>query len=492
MMGGLGGKLSAMKSSLSNPGLGSPKWSPGKPALVSSPSISKSTPQAMMALPDKIDEALRVLRFLSCRPSEAGPRTSRASVVLNLQFRDDGVMVGARVNSELLDRSCLSQGLTRVPGRAFDALHAVMHSAPKYGAQLEPLGDYRYLGKRGSAKDVSADKKIWEDFADALLKLKISTYEISYLVQLMAAVIHLGNLDFLQPDEDYPPTPADPALFKTICSLLCLDEKLLISVLYNLPDDRTYQPTNRAAINTLDEIYVNTDFFAQTIYGMVYDWVVLQLNAFLSNEDRCSKVITLVDLPGMISEPTYGALCSNLLCELLHDHCISQLVEAKLIEFREEEIEIPNITVPNRQETVDVILALLYFVAEVPNCSNETMVTCLANLQSSQTTEVIIDYDDTACTLRHSGGIVSYSYQCLRDAAGMCVSDQWVGSMRQTGNLILRQVSTQQFTTLMEREALFLQSLREGVDGASMPNEQKGIDVVKAKVTMPPRHLVIS
>ena len=81
---------------------------------------------------------------------------------------------------------------------------------------------------------------------------------------------------------------------------------------------------------------------------------------------------------------------------------------------------------------------------------------------------------------------MSYSYQCLRDAAGMCVSDQWVGSMRQTGNLILRQVSTQQFTTLMEREALFLQSLREGVDGASMPNEQKGIDVVKAKMTPNP------
>jgi len=299
----------------------------------------------------------------------------------------------------------------------------------------------------------------------------------------MAAVLHLGNLDFIQPDENFPPTPADPALFKTICGLLALDEKLLISLLYNLPDDRTYQPSNRAAINTLTEIYINRDFLAQTIYGIVYDWMVLQLNAFLANDEMCTRVITLVDIPGMISEPTYGALCSNLLCELLHDHCVSQLVEAKLLEFREEDIEIPNIVVPNRQETVDVIMAILYFVAEVPNCSNDTMVTCLANLQSSQTTEVIIDYDDTACTLRHSGGIVSYSYQSLRDSAGMAVSDQWVGSMRQTGNLVLRQVSTQQFTTLMEREALFLQSLREGVDGASMPNEQKGIDAIKGSVS---------
>ena len=52
-----------------------------------------------------------------------------------------------------------------------------------------------------SLQDIAHDKKHWEAFAAALAALKISTYEISYLVQLMAAVLHLGNLDFIQAPE---------------------------------------------------------------------------------------------------------------------------------------------------------------------------------------------------------------------------------------------------------------------------------------------------
>ena len=43
---------------------------------------------------------------------------------------------------------------------------------------------------------MAADKRMWEQLQRALSALKISSYETTYLAHLLAAVLHLGNLEF--------------------------------------------------------------------------------------------------------------------------------------------------------------------------------------------------------------------------------------------------------------------------------------------------------
>lgn len=154
-------------------------------------------------------------------------------------------------------------------------------------------------------------RRTWEQFQRSLAAMKISSYETTYLVHLLAAVLHLGNLDLIQ-DEGGDIMWEDDSIFMLICELLCIDQKMLVSILYNISEDTNYQSDSSGQARTLAAVYKNRDFLAQTIYGAAFDWLVSQVNALLSNDDECVQTVVLADFPGIMCEGSYGTLCCNM------------------------------------------------------------------------------------------------------------------------------------------------------------------------------------
>lgn len=109
--------------------------------------------------------------------------------------------------------------------------------------RLDPLGGYAFLHARQSSREIAADKRTWEQLQRSLAAMRISSYESTYLVHLLAAVLHLGNLEFVKQVRRWcAPLVCthelqasggasdiiweDDALFMTICELLCIDQKV--------------------------------------------------------------------------------------------------------------------------------------------------------------------------------------------------------------------------------------------------------------------------
>lgn len=46
----------------------------------------------------------------------------------------------------------------------------------------------------------------------------------------------------------------DDGLFMLICELLCIDQKMLVSMLYNISEDTNYQSDSRGQAKTIEEV----------------------------------------------------------------------------------------------------------------------------------------------------------------------------------------------------------------------------------------------
>ena len=89
---------------------------------------------------------------------QAGKTTTRYGMLLELQYRHDGVIVGAKISASLVDRTSLTSNNASM-SRTFEALHAVVHANSKFGSRLDSSGMYQYLHARQTAKEVATDKK---------------------------------------------------------------------------------------------------------------------------------------------------------------------------------------------------------------------------------------------------------------------------------------------------------------------------------------------
>lgn len=79
-------------------------------------------------------------------------------MLLELQYRQDDVIIGAKISASLIDRTSLSSDSGSM-SRTFEALHAVVHANSKYGSRLDSQGMYQYLHARQTAKEVATDKR---------------------------------------------------------------------------------------------------------------------------------------------------------------------------------------------------------------------------------------------------------------------------------------------------------------------------------------------
>ena len=136
------------------------------------------------------------------------------------------------------------------------------------------------------------------------------------MLQLLAAVVHIGNMDFTtggltKAGKPSRCVPTDLGLFKLVCSLLWVDEELVLESLVG--------PT-RQGLPTVEIARQNCHILAQTVYNCLFQFIVQQGNRLLeapSGGDDAEFSLGLMDFPGLVKEGTYGALCCNLMNEML-------------------------------------------------------------------------------------------------------------------------------------------------------------------------------
>jgi len=180
--------------------------------------------------------------------------------------------------------------------------------------------------------------------------LKFSAEQQDAIWRMLAAILHLGELDFDKMSFDDLIAPTKPGKIKNeekvevIAELLGMKspealKKILLQSVTLVNKEEFWKP------NSLKKCNDNKDALAKQAYNNMFNWLVKRMNVTIQpaeiNEDSFadkSKTVGLLDIFGFenFKSNNFEQLCINYVNEKLHKLYIAAIFEAEKMELMQE------------------------------------------------------------------------------------------------------------------------------------------------------------
>ncbi|KAI7879493.1 hypothetical protein K492DRAFT_148265 [Lichtheimia hyalospora FSU 10163] len=240
--------------------------------------------------------AQHVLDAFGTAPTLHNNDASRFGYYAELQFNDRGRMVGAKIIHHLFEKDRLTQA-NQHNFTVFYHLVADCSPEERNALQLQQGQPFRYL---------EATRKNTETTPDSLKQLKSSLKQagfrreqVSRIMQLLAAILHLGDLTFLDPTNNQDAAYVkDVDQLNLVADFLGVDSRAFENVL-------VFKTTMiRKDLTTLilnaEQAAIQRDELARTLYALLFTWMVERINSKLcADEESFHAFISVLDLPGL-------------------------------------------------------------------------------------------------------------------------------------------------------------------------------------------------
>ena len=294
------------------------------------------------------------------------PNASRFGKYTELQFTDKGRLCGIKSLDYYLERNRVAA----VPSgeRNFHIFYYLMAGASPEERQHLHLADktpYRYLGQRAGTgarpngvRDDDATR--FEQLKLALKSVGLSKRYVAQTCQLVAAILHLGNVEFtIDRGRD-----VDAAVVRNVDVLGIVAEFLGVqpSALENTLAYKTKLVKKELCTVFLDPDGAsdNRDDLAKTLYSLLFAWLNEYINQRLCRDDF-DTFIGLFDLPGpqnMTSRPnSLDQFCINFANERLQNFTQKRIFESHVGEYQTEGISrfVPSVPYFDNAECVRLL-----------------------------------------------------------------------------------------------------------------------------------------
>nr|CAB3492368.1 unnamed protein product [Digitaria exilis] len=260
--------------------------------------------------------------------------SSRFGKFVEIQFDENGKISGAAIRTYLLERSRVCQ--ISDPERNYHCFY-MLCAAPPEDCKKYKLGDprsFHYLNQSNCiALDAMDDSKEYMETRRAMGIVGISSDEQDAIFRVVAAILHLGNVEFAEGSEADSSVPKDEKsqfhlktaaeLFMYIISvaLSCdekgLEESLCKRVMATRGESITRNLDPRAAA-------LSRDALARIVYSRLFDWLVNKINSSIGQDPDSKILIGVLDIYGFESFLTNRCLTGmplHLICHLCsHTH----------------------------------------------------------------------------------------------------------------------------------------------------------------------------
>ncbi|KAH9602039.1 hypothetical protein KSS87_016679 [Heliosperma pusillum] len=408
----------------------------------------------------KVLESNPVLEAFGNAKTVRNNNSSRFGKFVELQFDQRGRISGAAIRTYLLERSRVCQ--LSDPERNYHCFY-MLCAAPKEDVERFKLDDpraFHYLNQSNCYKvDVIDDAKDYIATRRAMEVVGISSHEQDGIFRVVAAILHLGNIEFTKGSESDSSEPKDEKSrfhLKTASELFMCDEKALEDSFCK----RVIVTRGESITKNMDPnaASINRDALAKIVYSRLFDWLVNKINSSIGQDPDAKSLIGVLDiygfetfktnrcltdavmianlrLPMHIPDPcppnmantaqlrsSFEQFCINLTNEKLQQHFNQHVFKMEQEEYTREKIDWSYIEFVDNQDVLDLIekkpggiLALLDEACMFPRSTHETFAEKLYQMFTNHKRFSKPKLSRTDFTISHYAGEVTYQTELFLD-----------------------------------------------------------------------------
>ncbi|EKG14177.1 Cytochrome b5 [Macrophomina phaseolina MS6] len=341
----------------------------------------------------KLSYASFVFDTLTSTKSLTTPIASKAGLFLELQYDTSSsthpMLIGGKILDHRLERSRIASVPTGE--RSFHVLYYLL--AGTSPAEKEHLGlnigmgeagsristggakRWRYLGHPTQMKVGVNDTDGFQQFKNALRKLEFPRSDIAEICQILAAILHIGELDFVtgksttptgddsggyshEGGEDVTVVKNKGALQIVAAFLGVPQEDLEVSLGYK---SKTLHRERVTVMLDPKGARQNADELARTLYSLLVAYVMETVNQRIcAVEDSVANTISIVDFPGFQQVSATGSVLDQLLNnaanECLYNYALQNFFEKQEEFLSAEEVSIPQTSYFDNSDSVKGLL----------------------------------------------------------------------------------------------------------------------------------------
>nr|XP_014341154.1 PREDICTED: unconventional myosin-VIIb [Latimeria chalumnae] len=371
-------------------------------------------------------EANPILEAFGNAKTIRNDNSSRFGKYIDIHFNKNGVIEGAQIEQYLLEKSRVCrQASDERNYHIFYCMLMGMNMEQKKILSLGTAAEYNYLimGRCTSCEGRN-DTKDYAHVRSAMKILMFSDSEHWEICKLLAAILHLGNLEFEATMYDNLDCCdlLDSKHLSTTTKLLEVNVGELQGSLTNhsiiIRGDSVSKPLSIA--QAID----GRDAFVKGIYGHLFVWIVDKINAAIykpasGDPKSIRRSIGLLDIFGFenFNSNSFEQLCINFANEHLQQFFVSHIFKLEQEEYNHENISWQHINFTDNQRTLDIIafkpmniISLLDEESKFPKGTDVTMLDKLNSLHSKSKVYVPPkSIHDTQFGINHFAGVVYYN-----------------------------------------------------------------------------------
>ncbi|CDO95324.1 unnamed protein product [Kluyveromyces dobzhanskii CBS 2104] len=285
--------------------------------------------------------------------------SSRFGKYLEILFDDETSIIGARVRTYLLERSRLVfQPNTERNYHIFYQVLSGLSDDEKSQLKLTKVEDYHYLNQGGDSQIAGVDDAAeYRDTVDALSLVGIQQNTQFQLFKILAALLHIGNIEIKKSRNDASLFSDEPNL-QIAAELLGIDA----SNFAKWVTKKQITTRSEKIVSNLNyhQAVVSRDSVAKFIYSALFDWLVENINNVLCNPEVVSEIHTFIgvlDIYGFehFQKNSFEQFCINYANEKLQQEFNQHVFKLEQEEYVKEQIEWSFIEFNDNQPCIDLI-----------------------------------------------------------------------------------------------------------------------------------------
>uniref|UniRef100_A0A8C4VB56 Myosin VIIB n=1 Tax=Falco tinnunculus TaxID=100819 RepID=A0A8C4VB56_FALTI len=385
----------------------------------------------------QILEANPILEAFGNAKTIRNDNSSRFGKYIDIHFNQNGVIEGARIEQFLLEKSRVCRQAPEERNyHIFYCMLMGMNTEQKKMLNLGTASEYTYLTMGNCIScDGRNDAKDYAHIRSAMKILMFSDSEHWDISKLLAAILHLGNVE------------------QFVTALFLRQTFELQNSLTNLSiivrGESVSRPLNIA------QAADGRDAFVKGIYGRIFLWIVNKINSAIFNPTSQKpktrrQSIGLLDIFGFenFSNNSFEQLCINIANEHLQQFFVHHVFKLEQEEYLAEHIVWNNIDFTDNRQALEVIalkpmniISLIDEESKFPKGTDATMLIKINSLHGKS--KVYIppkSVHDTKFGINHFAGVVFYESKDFLEKNRDTLSANVMQVVHSSKNKFLREI----------------------------------------------------